>query len=72
MAGSERSCRRPVSPPFNSDGVEPLHNDATAAIGLLFRVTQAGALLQRLRVMAMASENNVLKTTGGRFFVPAP
>ncbi|MFL5254061.1 MAG: hypothetical protein ACJ8AI_14415 [Rhodopila sp.] len=37
-----------------------------------WRQTHAGALLQSLRTAAMASENNALKTVGGRFFVPAP
>jgi hypothetical protein len=34
--------------------------------------TIAGRLLIALRSMAMQSENNALKTVGGRFFVPAP
>ncbi len=34
--------------------------------------TVAGALLQELRRVGMASENNALKTVAGRFFVPAP
>jgi hypothetical protein len=34
--------------------------------------TAAGALLRALRLVAMESENNALKTVGGRFFVPAP
>jgi hypothetical protein len=33
--------------------------------------TLAGRLLRALRVMALASDNNALKTVGGRFFVPA-
>jgi hypothetical protein len=34
--------------------------------------TIAGKLLLTLRAMALRSENNALKTVGGRFFVPAP
>lgn len=37
-----------------------------------WRQTRAGALLQDLRRMAMASDNSALKTVGGRFVVPAP
>ena len=36
-----------------------------------WRQTVAGRLLIALRSTAMASENNALKTVGGRFFVPA-
>jgi hypothetical protein len=36
-----------------------------------WRQTVAGRLLIALRSAAMASENNALKTVGGRFFVPA-
>jgi len=36
-----------------------------------WRQTVAGTLLIALREVAMASENNALKTVGGRFFVPA-
>ena len=36
-----------------------------------WRQTVAGRLLIALRAVAMASENNALKTVGGRFFVPA-
>jgi hypothetical protein len=36
-----------------------------------WRQTVAGRLLIALRDVAMASENNALKTVGGRFFVPA-
>ena len=36
-----------------------------------WRGTVAGRLLIALREVAMASENNALKTVGGRFFVPA-
>ncbi|MCB1547095.1 MAG: hypothetical protein KDJ41_04550 [Hyphomicrobiaceae bacterium] len=34
--------------------------------------TTAGALLKAVRTMAMASENNALKTVGSRYFVPTP
>lgn len=34
--------------------------------------TVAGGLLRALRTMAMASENNALKTVGSRYFVPTP
>jgi hypothetical protein len=37
-----------------------------------WRETVAGQLLIALRKTAMDSENNALKTVGGRFFVPAP
>jgi len=36
-----------------------------------WRQTVAGRLLIALRTATMASENNALKTVGGRFFVPA-
>jgi hypothetical protein len=36
-----------------------------------WRQTVAGRLLIALRTVALASENNALKTVGGRFFVPA-
>jgi hypothetical protein len=38
----------------------------------LWRQTVAGQLLIALRAMALESENNALKTVGGRFFVPVP
>ena len=34
--------------------------------------TIAGRLLIALRSVAMQSDNNALKTVGGRFFVPVP
>lgn len=37
----------------------------------LFRHTVAGRFLVALRAAALVSENNALKTVGGRFFVPA-
>jgi hypothetical protein len=57
-----------------------MYGEAAAATGAppsarqadqwFWRQTQAGALLLALREVAMASENNALKTVGGRFFVP--
>lgn len=40
--------------------------------GWFWRQTAAGALLLALRKAALASENNALRTVGGRFFVPVP
>jgi len=40
--------------------------------GWFWRETIAGRLLIALRKTAMGSDNNALKTVGGRFFVPAP
>jgi hypothetical protein len=37
-----------------------------------WRQTVAGQLLIALRDVALASDNNALKTVGGRFFVPVP
>ena len=34
--------------------------------------TAAGRLLIALRDVALSSENNALRTVGGRFFVPVP
>ena len=50
-------------------GPKPSHTQVDA---WFWRFTQAGALLQALRKVAMESENNALKTVGGRFFVPTP
>ena len=67
---------------FLCDDVKALYGEAAQAAGpapsarqvdtWFWRQTAAGALLQALRRTAMASENNALKTVGGRFFVPAP
>jgi len=64
------------------DDIKALYGEAAQAAGpppsarqvdtWFWHQTQAGALLQRLRVMAVASNNTALKTVGGRFFVPAP
>jgi hypothetical protein len=67
---------------FLCDDVKAFYGEAAQAIGpkpshmqvdtWFWRSTQAGALLQALRKVAMESENNALKTVGGRFFVPTP
>ncbi len=67
---------------FFCDDVKALYGEAAAAEGAppsarqidtwFWRQTQAGALLLALRGVAMASENNALKTVGSRFFVPVP
>jgi len=64
-----------------SDDIKALYGEAAQAEGSapsahqidtwFWRQTVAGQLLIALRTMAMASENNALKTVGGRFFVPA-
>jgi hypothetical protein len=67
---------------FLCDDIKALYGEAAQAVGpapsarqvdfWFWRQTAAGALLQALRTVAMASGNNALKTVGGRFFVPAP
>jgi hypothetical protein len=67
---------------FLCDDVKAMYGEAAAADGpapsarqidsWFWRQTQAGALLLALRGVAMASDNNALKTVGGRFFVPVP
>jgi hypothetical protein len=64
-----------------SDDIKAFYYEAAQAEGWapsarqidtwFWRQTVAGQLLIALRAMAMASENNALKTVGGRFFVPA-
>jgi hypothetical protein len=64
-----------------SDDIKALYGEAAQAEGSapsarqidtwFWRQTVAGQLLIALRAVAMASENNALKTVGGRFFVPA-
>jgi hypothetical protein len=64
------------------DDIKALYGEAAQAIGpkpshmqvdtWFWRQTVAGETLRALRTIAMASENNALKTVGGRFFVPAP
>jgi hypothetical protein len=63
-----------------SDDIKALYGEAAQAEGpapsshqideWFWRQTIAGRLLVALRTVAMASENNALKTVGGRFFVP--
>ncbi len=67
---------------FLCDDIKALYGEAAQAVGpapsarqvdtWFWRQTAAGALLQTLRLTAMASGNNALKTVGGRFFVPTP
>jgi hypothetical protein len=67
---------------FACDDIKALYGEAAQAIGpapsarqvdaWFWRQTAAGQRLLALRAAAMASENNALKTVGGRFFVPAP
>jgi hypothetical protein len=64
-----------------SDDIKALYGEAAQAEGAapsahqidewFWRHTVAGRLLIALRNVAMVSENNALKTVGGRFFVPA-
>lgn len=63
-----------------SDDIKALYGEAAQAEGAapsahqidtwFWRQTVAGRLLVALRDVAMASENDALKTVGGRFFVP--
>jgi hypothetical protein len=67
---------------FLCDDVKALYGEAAQAMGpkpspmqvdgWFWRGTVAGNLLRALRTVAMESENNALKTVGGRFFVPTP
>lgn len=67
---------------FLCDDVKALYGEAAQAVGAapsshqldswFWRQTVAGQLLIALRSAALTSENNALKTVGGRFFVPAP
>ena len=67
---------------FLCDDIKAFYGEAAQADGpapssrqvdnWFWRETQGGLLLQRLRAAALASDNNALKTVGGRFFVPAP
>jgi hypothetical protein len=64
------------------DDVKSLYGEAAQAIGpkpshmqvdtWFWRHTAAGETLRALRATAMESDNNALKTVGGRFFVPTP
>lgn len=64
------------------DDIKSLYGEAAQAIGpkpshmqvdtWFWRHTAAGEILRALRTTAMESDNNALKTVGGRFFVPTP
>ena len=67
---------------FLADDLKALYSEAVQADGRppsarqidgwFWCETIAGRLLIALRKSAMESDNNALKTVGGRFFVPAP
>jgi hypothetical protein len=67
---------------FLCDDIKAMYSEAAQAYGpppssrqidaWFWSVTIAGQLLIALRSIALQSENNALKTVGGRFFVPAP
>jgi hypothetical protein len=67
---------------FLADDIKALYGEAVQADGgppsarqidwWFWRQTVAGQLLIALRSAAIASQNNALKTVGGRFFVPTP
>jgi hypothetical protein len=67
---------------FLADDLKALYGEAVQADGpppsarqidqWFWRQTVAGQLLIALRNMSTESQNNALKTVGGRFFVPAP
>ncbi len=67
---------------FMADDLKALYGEAVQADGdspsarqidwWFWRHTVAGQLLIALRAAALESENNALKTVGGRFFVPVP
>jgi len=67
---------------FLADDLKALYGEAVQAEGgppsarqidqWFWRQTVAGQLLIVLRAVSLQSENNALKTVGGRFFVPAP
>ena len=67
---------------FLADDLKALYGEAVQADGgppsarqidwWFWRQTVAGQLLIALRALAMQSDNNALKTVGGRFFVPVP
>jgi hypothetical protein len=67
---------------FLCDDIKAFYGEAGQAVGSapssrqvdgwFWRATLAGRLLVALRTMAMASDNNAMKTVGGRFFVPVP
>ncbi len=67
---------------FLCDDIKAFYGEAGQAVGpspasrqldaWFWRGTLAGRLLVALRTAAMASDNNAMKTVGGRFFVPVP
>ena len=67
---------------FMCDDVKAFYGEAAQADGTapasrqldawFWRQTLAGRLLIALRAVAMASENNAVRTVAGRFLVPAP
>jgi hypothetical protein len=67
---------------FLCDDIKAMYSEAAQAFGpppssrqidmWFWSGTIAGRLLVALRSMALQSENNALKTVGGRFFVPTP
>ncbi len=67
---------------FLADDLKALYGETVQAEGAppsarqidmwFWRRTVAGQLLIALRNASMASENNALRTVGGRFFVPVP
>jgi hypothetical protein len=67
---------------FICDDIKALYGEAAQASetppsarqfdAWFWRQTAAGRLLLALRETSMASDNNALKTVGGRFFVPTP
>jgi hypothetical protein len=67
---------------FLADDLKALYGEAVQANGAppsarqidwwFWRQTIAGQLLIALREVSLRSENNALKTVGGRFFVPVP
>ena len=67
---------------FMADDLKALYGEAVQAEGpppsarqidqWFWRQTVSGQLLIALREVASKSENNALKTVGGRFFVPVP
>jgi hypothetical protein len=64
------------------DDLKALYGEEAQAVGpkpspmqvdtWFWRQTVAGEMLRAIRQVAMVSENNGLKTVGGRFFVPTP
>jgi hypothetical protein len=74
-----RDCRTGLR--FLCDDIKAMYSEAAQADGRppssrqidawFWSETIAGRLLIALRSMALQSENNALRTVGGRFFVPA-